>query len=60
VHRIIDVTSAIAAVEGRTIVAVERQSAPEPFGNVGVRGEVAAERNEVSVARRDDGRRTQE
>jgi hypothetical protein len=58
VRRIVDITSPVATIEGRTIVAVERQPPPEPFRQVGVRDEVAAERNKVRVTRRDDGRRT--
>jgi hypothetical protein len=58
VHRIVDVTSPIAAIERRTIVAGQRQVASQPLGQIRIGDEVAAEGDEVGVARRYDGRGT--
>ena len=46
---IVDVASAVAAVERRAVVAGQRQIAPEPFGQVGVGDKVTTERDEIRV-----------
>jgi hypothetical protein len=58
VRRIIDVASPVAAIERRTVVAGQRQVASQPFGQIRIGDEVAAEGDEVGVARRDDCRGT--
>src|ERR1700726_2643804 len=58
VHRIVDVTSPIAPIERRTVVAGKRQVASQPFGQIRIGDEVAAEGDEVGVARCDDCRGT--
>src|SRR5260370_12746420 len=58
VSRIIDVASPVAAIERRTVVAGQRQVASQPFGQITLGDEVAAEGDEGGGARRDDWRGT--
>jgi hypothetical protein len=58
VRRIIDVASPVAAIERRTVIAGQRQVASQPFGQSRIGDEVAAEGDEIGLARRDDCRGT--
>jgi hypothetical protein len=56
VRRVVDIAPPVTAIKRRAVVAGQRQIAPEPFGQVGVGDEVAAERDEIRIAGGDDGR----
>jgi AraC family transcriptional activator of mtrCDE len=53
--RVVRVAARVTAIEGRAVVSVERQAAPQPLGQIRVRDEVATKGDEVGVARGDDG-----
>ena len=54
---VVSVAARVAAVEGRPVVAVERQALAQPLGQIRVGDEVASERDEVGISGGDDGLR---
>src|ERR1700758_5291568 len=52
--RIVRVAVRVAAVEGRAVVAVERQAVAQPLGQIRVGDEMAAERDEGGIPGGDD------